>query len=459
MTSETPTLEELGLSEVLRIQTGPSGAAWAGWGLLAAAVLGWIALRSHAAVPTSVAGEEDSDVVLGDSPDEGHGATGIGRTIRVLVIGLAVWWVPLLVLIAIRGLDDTLSKLALFFSQMAMVTFGGAYAVLSYINQAAVQTFGWLEPGQMVTGLGLAESTPGPLIMVTEFVGFLAAYRFPGGLDPVGAGIIGAVVTVWATFAPCFLWIFMGAPFIERLRGNVALSSALMGITAAVVGVILNLAVTFAAAMFGRLRSLPRTFVGAIILGLVLLIPPFTEVLAAFADVVGTSRFRTAVLVTFEPGDTPVGQHIRRIVLDPATGATPTRIIVCPATCAIPAMSGQGSSRYSSTPSRAWPTSIEVPTVQAAFGSRRNGWSATGATALSVGGQQSRSCLSACRRRSGTAGGCGTGRTSAGRSAGGSAPGPCRPAPCAWPARARSAPLRAAPPGASPPSSHRRRTG
>ena len=214
--------------------------------ILAAAVLGWIGLRSRAALPASVAGEEDADVVLGDSLDEGHGATGIGRTIRVLVIGLGVWWLPLLALVAIRGLEDTLSKLALFFSQMAMVTFGGAYAVLSYINQAAVQTFGWLEPGQMVAGLGLAESTPGPLIMVTEFVGFLAAYRFPGGLDPVGAGILGAIVTVWATFAPCFLWIFLGAPFIERLRGNVGLSSALIGITAAVVGVILNLAVTFA---------------------------------------------------------------------------------------------------------------------------------------------------------------------------------------------------------------------
>ncbi len=156
-----------------------------------------------------------------------------------------MWWGPLLVVIAVRGSNDTLSHEAVFFSQAAMVTFGGAYTVLAYINQAAVQDFGWLEPGQMVTGLGLAESTPGPLIMVTEFVGFLGAYNLPGGLAPVVAGTLGALVTVWATFAPCFLWIFLGAPYIERLRGNRTLTAALTAVTAAVVGVIVNLAVTF----------------------------------------------------------------------------------------------------------------------------------------------------------------------------------------------------------------------
>ncbi|MDQ3982443.1 MAG: chromate efflux transporter, partial [Actinomycetota bacterium] len=168
------------------------------------------------------------------------------RSAGVLLTGLAIWWLPLLLVIAWRGTGDTLSKEALFFSQAAMVTFGGAYAVLSYINQAAVQQFGWLAPGQMVTGLGLAESTPGPLIMVTEFVGFLGGYNFPGGLDPVVAGVLGATVTTWATFAPCFLWIFLGAPYVERLRGKKSLNGALAAITAAVVGVILNLAVTFA---------------------------------------------------------------------------------------------------------------------------------------------------------------------------------------------------------------------
>jgi chromate transporter len=161
----------------------------------------------------------------------------------------------LLAIVVWRGADDTLGEEAVFFSQAALVTFGGAYAVLSYINQAAVEVYGWLQPGQMVTGLGLAESTPGPLIMVTQFVGFLGAYRAPGGLDPVAAGILGGTVTIWATFAPCFLWIFLGAPYIERLRRNRTLRGALSAVTAAVVGVIANLALTFAfAALFSEVR-------------------------------------------------------------------------------------------------------------------------------------------------------------------------------------------------------------
>lgn len=193
--------------------------------------------------------------MIEEAPDRSGPTSWIG-SVRVLLIGLAVWWGPLLVVLALRGADDTLSDQAVFFSQAAMVTFGGAYAVLAYINQMAVQHFGWLEPGQMVTGLGLAESTPGPLIMVTQFVGFLGAYNLPGGLDPVVAGILGATVATWATFAPCFLWIFLGAPYIERLRGNRALDGALSAVTAAVVGVILNLAVTFGlVAMFDRVRQ------------------------------------------------------------------------------------------------------------------------------------------------------------------------------------------------------------
>ncbi len=212
----------------------------------AAAVSGLIGSRlAPAAFTPPDHGDPEESSLLGDSVGPDSPTRTASRTLRVLAIGLIVWWAPLLVVIALRGAEDTVSKQALFFSQAAVVTFGGAYAVLSYINQAAVQHFGWLEPGQMVTGLGLAESTPGPLIMVTEFVGFLGAYRFPGGRDPVVAGVFGATVTTWATFAPCFLWIFLGAPFIERLRGNRALNSALAAVTAAVVGVILNLAVTF----------------------------------------------------------------------------------------------------------------------------------------------------------------------------------------------------------------------
>ena len=135
---------------------------------------------------------------------------------------------------------------AVFFSQTAVITFGGAYAVLAYIAQRAVEDFGWLLPGEMLDGLGMAETTPGPLIMVVEFVGFLGAWRNPGGLDPWLAGTLGAIVTTWVTFAPCFLWIFVGAPYIELLRGRRALSAALSAITAAVVGVILNLALWFA---------------------------------------------------------------------------------------------------------------------------------------------------------------------------------------------------------------------
>ncbi len=178
------------------------------------------------------------------------------RAFRVLAVGLAVWWLPLLVVIAIRGRQDVLSQEAVYFSQAAMVTFGGAYAVLAYVNQAAVGHFGWLLPGQMLDGLALAETTPGPLILVLEFVGFVAGWRNPSGLDPLLAGLLGATVTVWATFAPCFLWIFLGAPFIERLRGNRALAAALSGITAAVVGVMLNLAVWFALhALFGTVKE------------------------------------------------------------------------------------------------------------------------------------------------------------------------------------------------------------
>ncbi len=187
--------------------------------------------------------------------------------LTALVIGLAAWWGPLALLAAWRGRADVLTQEAVFFSKVAMVTFGGAYAVLAYVAQAVVEQFGWLAPGEMLDGLGLAETTPGPLILVTEFVGFLGAFRHPGGLDPVVAGTLGALVTVWATFAPSFLWIFLGAPFVERLRTHARLSAALGAITAAVVGVMLNLLLWFAlntlfratvtVALLGRSFALP----------------------------------------------------------------------------------------------------------------------------------------------------------------------------------------------------------
>ncbi|CAN5139650.1 chromate efflux transporter [soil metagenome] len=193
----------------------------------------------------SAAAFSDRDSALGeDIPD--HARPGIAWSLRMSAILLALWLVPLALLMLALGPNNIFSEIALFFSQMAVVTFGGAYAVLSYVAQEAVQHFGWLKPGEMLDGLGMAETTPGPLIMVVQFVGFMAAWRDPGGLDPLLAATLGALLTTWVTFVPCFLWIFLGAPFIERLRDNAALAGAMSAITAAVVGVILNLAVWFA---------------------------------------------------------------------------------------------------------------------------------------------------------------------------------------------------------------------
>jgi len=144
-----------------------------------------------------------------------------------------------------QGWGGTLAKEGVFFSKAAMVTFGGAYAVLPYVGQQAVENYGWLTAPQMLDGLGLAETTPGPLIMVVQFVGFLGGWNHPGGMSPLMAATLGAAITTWTTFVPCFLWIFLGAPYLERLRGNAALGGALAAVTAAVVGVVLNLAVWF----------------------------------------------------------------------------------------------------------------------------------------------------------------------------------------------------------------------
>jgi len=187
----------------------------------------------------------DRDTALGEFlPD--HARPNMRWSLGISAILLILWLAPVALLLALLGSGNVFTQIALFFSQMAVVTFGGAYAVLAYVAQEAVGTFGWLRPGEMLDGLGLAETTPGPLIMVTQFVGFLAAYRDAGMLQPLVAATLGAILTTWVTFVPCFLWIFAGAPFVEGLRGNRALSAALGAITAAVVGVILNLAVWFA---------------------------------------------------------------------------------------------------------------------------------------------------------------------------------------------------------------------
>jgi chromate transporter len=169
----------------------------------------------------------------------------VGRAFRTIAGWGLLWLAPLALIVPLAGWSNSFVALFAFFSQMAVVTFGGAYAVLAYVAQEAVTTFGWLRPGEMIDGLALAETTPGPLVLVLSFVGFIAAFRAPVGLDPLLAGVLGATLTTWVTFVPCFLWIFLGAPYIERLRSNKALSGALATITAAVVGVILNLALWF----------------------------------------------------------------------------------------------------------------------------------------------------------------------------------------------------------------------
>ncbi|KAF0208338.1 MAG: chromate transporter [Methylocystaceae bacterium] len=166
--------------------------------------------------------------------------------LKVAAIWLILWLAPVAALLALLGPANVFSQIAVFFSKMAMVTFGGAYAVLAYVAQQAVDNLHWLQSREMLDGLGMAETTPGPLIMVLQFVGFLAAYRQPGALPPSIAGALGGLLTTWVTFAPCFLWIFLEAPFVEKMRGDKALASALVAITAAVVGVILNLAIWFA---------------------------------------------------------------------------------------------------------------------------------------------------------------------------------------------------------------------
>jgi chromate transporter len=168
------------------------------------------------------------------------------RSLRVLAVGLVVWLLPLAVVAVTTGRHSTLTTEGTFFSGTALVTFGGAYAVLAYVAQRAVEAYGWLSAREMVRGLGLAETTPGPLIMVVVFVAFLGAYREPGSLPPWAAAVIASLLVTWAIFVPCFVFIFLGAPYVERLRGNRALGAALAGITAAVVGVIANLSYYFA---------------------------------------------------------------------------------------------------------------------------------------------------------------------------------------------------------------------
>lgn len=217
--------------------------------IAAAAVAGWALGRWAPHTTRATRGrEKEGDAPAPLIPDDALHAERPSRAhaAKVLVIGLLAWGLPLAAVAALTGTHSVFTEQGLFFSGAAVVTFGGAYAVLAYVAQRAVETYGWLAPGEMVRGLALAETTPGPLIMVVQFVAFLGAYRDPGTLNPWIAAVLAALLTTWVTFVPCFVFIFLGAPYVERLRDNHALSAALTGITAAVVGVIANLAVYFA---------------------------------------------------------------------------------------------------------------------------------------------------------------------------------------------------------------------
>ncbi|MDB5985610.1 MAG: chrA [Nevskia sp.] len=211
--------------------------------VLAAGAIGLLGAKFRPALfkPASSTSDEADD-----EPVPEHARPRASWLLAVLVIGLVLWSLPVALLLIFAGPHNVFTEESVFFSKMAVVTFGGAYAVLAYMTQQAVDHYAWLSPREMVQGLALAETTPGPLILVLTYVGYLGAHRAPAGLDPIFAGVLGATLSTWVTFVPCFLWIFLGAPYIERLRGNRWLSAALTGITAAVVGVILNLSVWFA---------------------------------------------------------------------------------------------------------------------------------------------------------------------------------------------------------------------
>jgi len=194
--------------------------------------------------------KNDAEVLAPPAPDRWRQAA------TATLVGLVAWWAPIALAVVVLGPSHVLVSIGTFFSKLAVVSFGGAYALLAYMAQEAVETHHWMTAPEMVDGLGLAETTPGPLILVTQFVGFLAAYRDAGPFSPVIAGILGAVMTTWVTFTPSMLWIFAGAPFVEQLRANKRLSGALAAITAAVVGVILNLTVWFALhVLFGHIEE------------------------------------------------------------------------------------------------------------------------------------------------------------------------------------------------------------
>jgi chromate transporter len=238
----------------------------------------------------------DADSLLGETTPP-HARPNLSWSLKMSATMLALWIVPVAGLYLAFGADNVFTQISVFFSKMAVVTFGGAYAVLSYVAQQAVDHYHWLKPGEMLDGLGMAETTPGPLIQVVQFVGFMGAWRDPGSLGPLTAATLAAVLTTWVTYVPCFLWIFLGAPFVEKMRGNAALAGALSCITAAVVGVILNLAIWFA---LHTLFSVVRTWsVGPLVLDIpVLSSVVVPSLLLSVAAAIAIFRFRVSAITT-----------------------------------------------------------------------------------------------------------------------------------------------------------------
>jgi chromate transporter len=270
--------------------------------ILAAALVGYIGSRAGMTAFQLGGGHgagsgtevPDAATLLGEEiPD--HARPNLRWALSVGGVVFVLWAAPVLALGFGLGWDNVFTQIAVFFSKMAVVTFGGAYAVLAYVAQEAVQTYHWLRPGEMLDGLGMAETTPGPLIIVTQFVGFMGAFRGAHGMSPLVAGALGGVLTTWVTFTPCFLWIFLGAPYMEALRSAKALNAALAAITAAVVGVILNLAIWFA--LHVVFRQVQDAHFGPASLGVpVLASVNVPSLLLSLAAAVAAFRFKIGVI-------------------------------------------------------------------------------------------------------------------------------------------------------------------
>jgi chromate transporter len=272
------------------------------WIIVGAALVGYLATRLGSSLFQGKGGHgpsasKDGEVSLLGDELPAHAHPSLAQTLRVSAVWLALWLVPVAVLLWTLGTENVFSQIAIFFSKMAVVTFGGAYAVLAYVAQQAVESYRWVSPGEMLDGLGMAETTPGPLIMVLQFVGYLAAFRDPGSLSPLTAGVLGGLLATWVTFTPCFLWIFLGAPFIEKLRGNKSLNGAMTAITAAVCGVILNLAVWFAVHTIFH-RTIPVRSAGLAFDAPVLHSVDIWALLLAIAAAVAIFRFKVGMLTT-----------------------------------------------------------------------------------------------------------------------------------------------------------------